>query len=301
MSKIRRVVKSSMNILLNILGLEIRKKQPIVKFQDTIPPLFDDPFEALHYVRGGEQAAFKCPIYRIVDFKGLSFHNNKWHPFVALIQEQIIANQSYTNSILNKYYSIHQPRHAGESILGFDKYPRIFVDLEPHMYHLYPWSSRSPDKIDKIVKRWSELDNIEHGGRDLKLHFHGYQLHGPVSKDKLQLEINRLQWIAECIRNNGYDRSYGDVGTRMLRRNNEYIFIADGGGYHRTAAMAALGYEWIPARFYPGPVITDIKDVDYWPQVRRGVWGRKEAIAYFNHLFDFDSQQWAIDQNLFFQ
>ena len=56
-------------------------------------------------------------------------------------------------------------------------------------------------------------------------------------------------------------------------------------GHHRVHAMAALGHQHIPAKVRNSAIIR-IDDVDSWPQMRRGVWPKRAAIDYLNHLFD---------------
>lgn len=293
---IRKVVKYSLNKPLNIFSFEIRRKQARDVSNNIIPKLYDDPLEALYIMQGGERAAFACSIDQITDFQGLSFNRDKWHPFVAAIEGSRLNYNSFYE-ILNKFYSEHQPINAEDAVIGFNKCPAVFRKLSPHMYYLLPWISSSFEKIDFNVKFWNEKDSLKHGGKSLHLNFHGFKLHGPVSKELLNLESKRLANVTKSIEGKGYDRSHGDIGVVMLKRNDEYLFSIMGGGHHRTAAMAALGYKWIPARFFQ-PFFIDIKDVDYWPQVRRGIWKREEAIAYINHLFDFDSSIWAREKGL---
>lgn len=77
-----------------------------------------------------------------------------------------------------------------------------------------------------------------------------------------------------------------------LKRGSEYRYLRIGRGFHRTVVMAALGYETVPATFQQ-PFVSNLDNVDYWPQVRRGVGTREDAIRYFHHLFD-----WASDRGL---
>jgi hypothetical protein len=59
--------------------------------------------------------------------------------------------------------------------------------------------------------------------------------------------------------------------------------------------MSALGYETIPGIFYE-PSIIDIQMIEYWPQVKNGLWSIKQATDYFDHVFEFDSRKWAINK-----
>ena len=119
---------------------------------------------------------------------------------------------------------------------------------------------------------------------------------GPYAEKKMLLELKRLFFLADALRSKGFNRAYGDCLFRVFRRHGEFRFVPDGGGYHRTVVMAALGYPWISARFFLAPALIDVDEAEYWPQVRRGVWTKAQAIAYFNHLFDYNSRDWVRQQ-----
>jgi len=82
----------------------------------------------------------------------------------------------------------------------------------------------------------------------------------------------------------------------VLRRDGDYRCLVEH-GHHRIGAAAALGMSNIPATIRQGATI-DRADVDYWTQVRRGIWPRHAALDYFHHLFDFDSRAWADTRGL---
>jgi len=105
----------------------------------------------------------------------------------------------------------------------------------------------------------------------------------------------RLINITSSIRFRGYDRTLGDVVVQILKRGNDYIYRVVH-GHHRAAALAALGYSLLPC--IPR-MLVDIALIDEWPQVRSGIWERKQALEYFNHHFDFKSQEWARNMGLF--
>jgi hypothetical protein len=292
-----RTVKYSIQRVLNLVGLELRRQQLAKPQIDPPPPLYDDLLEAMHEVRAGNPAAFRCPIHKTVDLKGFGFSRAKWHPFVAALRGAAASPHVQVGLELASFYSRHQPRHAGEAIVGFEDYPTSFLELPPHLYHLTPWNGKSAEIVDATVRHWTWVDNAESGSAGLSLD-HGFMLHGPVHKRKAEVQARRLVALAESIRSHGFDRSHGDPLFLVLKRSNEFAFVADGGGYHRTATMAALDHDWIPGQFYPGPIFIDIDEVEYWVQVRRGVWSRGQAVSYFHHLFDFDSRTWARDQGL---
>lgn len=282
--------------IIGVTGYEIKKK-PKKVFNKKPDEIYKDPLEALHLERGGKDAAFECPLNQIVDLKGFGFGPKKWHPFVKAIEDYQSNGATKSLSSLKEYYISHCPKNAAEAIPGFNKTPDIFYSLPPHLYYLTPWTAKNTLQVDATIKKWTKKDNLEHGSGQLDLENHGFMLHGPVHEKKLYIEHNRLIHLTDSIKNFGYDRECGDAGFRVLKRGDDYLFILSG-GVHRAVVMAALGYSHVPGRFHQGPVIIDVKDVDYWPQVRNGVWSKKDATNYFNHLFDFDSLTWANEKKL---
>ena len=125
----------------------------------------------------------------------------------------------------------------------------------------------------------------------------GFMYHGPVSLKKGMLEYQRLIQSYESIRDNGYNRELGHAHFLILRRGKEIRYLALGDGNHRTAAMTALGYDTIPALFQRSAII-DVDMAEYWVQVQENVWSHDQAVAYVNHLFDFDSRLWAQNAGL---
>jgi len=284
------------------LGISV-KRVPVgksAKVEKPLPPLFQDPMEALVYQQSGDDypASFQCPLDQTITLNGLSYSPNKWHPFVATLQDY--ANGSvttYEGSALEAYYKAHCPDNAAGGIVGFDHVPAVFKELPSHVYSLAPWWAGTAEEIDRNVRLYTMNESFEHGSEKLTLESDGYLYHGPVSIKKGRFEYQRLTRIYETLKTKGYDRTYGSTRFLLLRRGAEYRYLSAGNGNHRTAAMTALGYKTVPAVFRR-PIVIDSDMASYWPQVRRGVWTRKQALAYFNHLFDFDSRSWAGEQRL---
>lgn len=264
----------------------------------TPPALADDPLEALLLRQAGEAAAFLCPIDSSTHFVGFGFSAQGWHPFVtALVEYRLGLATSYETSILKDYYDAWRPDNAAEALAGFELRGSALSEMPPHCFYLTPWSATTPELITDLISWWVAYENAEHGDSSLDFRHHGLGYFGPTHPAKGELEYRRLTSIFERLRAGGYDRRYGDVNVRLLRRGAELRFIVDGGGYHRTAAMAAAGLAEVPAVFRE-PFAIRAEDADYWPQVRRGVWRRADAVRYFHHLFDFDSRGWARDRGL---
>jgi hypothetical protein len=261
------------------------------------PPLMDDAMEALLHRQGGEAAAFRCPIDQCTHFIGFGFSASGWHPFVTTLLEYRAGHVStYDRSLLRDYYATWQPRSAAEALAGFDVSGAL-TELPSYCFYLTPWTASTPATIAESLAYWTRVENAEHGEPDLDYREHGIGYFGPTHTAKGEMEFRRLTSIYDRLAATGYDRRYGDVNVRVMKRGDELRFIVDGGGYHRTAAFAAAGESVVPATFVEPWVVAE-EDVEYWPQVRRGVWSRGDAVRYFHHLFDFDSREWARERGL---
>jgi hypothetical protein len=262
------------------------------------PPLLDDAMEALLLRQGGSASAFRCPIDDCTHFVGFGLSPHAWHPFVAAVLEYRAGHaSSYEESVLKRYYDRFQPKTAAEALAGFHMGGGGLADLPPYCFYLSPWTAATPDVVVDTLAYWTSMENAEHGNPRLDFREHGIGYFGPTHPAKGAMEFRRLTTIHDRLVSTGYDRRYGDVSVRALKRGDELRFIVDGGGYHRAAALAAAGHNDMPATFVE-PFVIAAEDADYWPQVRRGVWSRDDAVRYFHHLFDFDSRAWARERDL---
>ena len=287
-------VRASVRMAVQSLGFEVRRIQPDPPAPEP-PYLHELPEVALYESIESPSApakSFKVPLDSVVDYRGFGFGSSAWHPYVSVSRVVGQDGMQAGRELLYRFYDKHKPKTAADAIFGFEDWPALFHAAPPFLYYLAPWRALYPEDILRSVPRWVKRDAQEHGIiRDLK---EGWFPHyGPVHEEVAEGELRRLQAIHESISRNGYDRRHGDCHFVVLRRNDDYRFIVDGGGIHRTAAMAANGYTWVPGTFHLRPVIIDRRDVDAWPQVWRGVWGRSQALAYFDYLFDYDSSTWA--------
>ena len=286
------------------VGLELRRLPSRgtsttagTSIRGELPPIFGDPFEALHFTRGGVAAAFHCPIAQVGLLNGLTFGQSGWNPFSKTATQIQMDNRiTYESSILRKYYEIWQPTDAAEAIIGLPVSCSSLKGIPSYLYYFVPWRALSIDAVAQGVWEWYLSDFHEHGFPALRIDVHGFKNHGPVTAELGEAEMTRLKNVLPLLAANGYDRHHGAIAVWLLKRGDEIRFI-NRGGLHRTAVMDALGHETIPARFVE-PAIVDIEDVDYWPQVCMGTWTRDEALRYFNHLFDFETKNWAREQGL---
>ena len=282
-----------------MLGLGSVWRYPCQSNSDSsLPPLFENPLDALCYQQGGKRVAFHCPLELTVKTTGLSYSRAGWHPRVATLVEYAAGRtKGYSGSILETFYEKYQPSNAAEAIVGFDRVPEAYSSYPSHVF-ICPWSSLTVDELDRITRRWVRSDREEHGGNcSWSIETDGYPVYGPVSERAGRLEYQRLIDVYERLKSDGYDRSHGHIHFLILRRGEEYRFLNKGPGQHRAAAMAVLGHETVPAVFKENHVI-DLRMAEYWPQVQNGAWTRGQVEAYFDHLFDFGSQSWARRQEL---
>jgi hypothetical protein len=280
----------------HIIGLKVTKRSN-TSYETSNLPIIDHPLEALCNEKAGRRVAFWCDLEDLADIRGHGYTTEKWHPFVETLREYKLGKcSSYEKSILKKYYRIHKPKSAADAYPGFENAPDAFHDYPPHRYRLLPWSTETPCDVDNRVRYWTRKDNEEHGHPNLTLSSDGNKSHGPVSTEKGRMEFERLTSVFDNINDKGYDTRLGYPHLRIIKRDNEYL-LNPVRGKHRTAAMAALGYKKIPAMCYR-PSAVDTSIVKYWPQVRKNVWKKDEAISYVNYLFKFKSREWAKERGL---
>ncbi len=105
-------------------------------------------------------------------------------------------------------------------------------------------------------------------------------------------EMRRLTQTRDSILKRGYQPNlYGDIQGCFLKRGDEGRFLIYG-GKHRTAVLAAAGWQKIPVMFKPTlPRTVDGTTVHSWPLVRSGVFNARAALGIFNSYFDLDGTQ----------
>jgi hypothetical protein len=296
--RLGRSARRSVRTALRAFGVELRRLPP--KPSADPVPCAADPSEALHRARFGVGAAFDCPLRIARDTRGFSFAPDGWHPWVAELRDQDhhVDVVGRATPLLQRYFASFQPGDALEALAGFrPDAPCGLTDLGPELFWLTPWCAWTPDEMGRAVRDWVGRGAREHGLPDFDPAGDGSPYHGPTSRRLAEVESRRLRDVADALRRDGYDRRFGDSLFYLVRRGREQVAVKFGSGYHRTAAMAALGEPTIPAQFRL-PLAVDVDDVDDWPQVRSGLWSRRAAIRYVDHLFDFDAVAWARERGL---
>ncbi|HUG97807.1 MAG TPA: hypothetical protein VMQ83_01360 [Gammaproteobacteria bacterium] len=265
-------------------GLEVRR----LRIPEAPPPLYADPLEVISRIRKGQRAAISAPIEECVIYNGLSFGPKDWHPFVAALEEHYSrAAPRYEGSLLERYYQAWQPCNGLEALIGARLGPQTLADYPGHLMHA-PWIEETPEERLEFTAHIASLESSSIGKDPMGID-EGYGLHGPVSRRKGEFESRRLIQVTESIKSRGYDRGLGDMTAQVLKRGDEFRFRVMH-GQHRMAALAFLGHHTVPV--IP-TMLVRVDEVAHWPQVHRGTWSADEALAYFDHHFDFDARGWA--------
>jgi len=288
------MIKKVITKFFNFLGLDI-VRYPRVESIPPPPPAKKHPIAALYTKKLPLEGScsFTCYLNWCVTELGFGYGIDHWHPYVeVLLEYKRNKNLTYSGSVLERYYNTWHPKNATEALLKNKPGPSKFSDIPPFAY-VVPWTNKKfSDRADK-ARKFMKAENTDAGNPEIGSD-EGYNHFGPVSTRKGQLEFNRLITVYNSINDTGYKRERGgdgDIRGYLLRRDEQYRFLIYG-GYHRLAAVAALGYESIPVRI-DNTIVIEHRDADYWPQVQRGIWSKQHAVNYFHMLFDFDSQKWA--------
>ncbi|MDX1389257.1 MAG: ParB/RepB/Spo0J family partition protein [Acidobacteriota bacterium] len=266
-------------------GLEVRRAR-----ESPRPlALCDDPLEAVDRRRSHDHVALNCPLARCVVYNGLSLAEHAWHPLVQVATRFLNSgSDDYEGSILQSYYAVWRPAHAREALIGAEGGPAV-LDSFPAFTYPLPWSEATLRQRAAFMARVIEIENRAFREDDSLAGDMGYYLHGPASNEKGRLELARLIDVVRSIERSGYRRDREEVTVQILQRGDEFRYLVVH-GHHRVAAARALGLDRIPV--IPVALI-DRRYATHWPGVYREEWRTGEALAYFDHLFDFDSRAWA--------
>jgi hypothetical protein len=250
----------------------------------------DNPIEGL-YLAGDRPFVINVPLGRCRGAGSFRCVPGVGHPLIETAEAYLhgCCNR-YAGSPLQLYSKAWTPANAAEALgLSGADVSEELLNAPAVEGSILPWSSLTLGETVYQRRERIRRENRLHGaelGAD-----HGCLLFGH-SEAKGQLEFERLQRVIESIKQNGYIRSderEGDIRGYLLLSGEEWIVSVRGGGQHRTAALAALG--WLQAPIRIGalarlglPASVHRHEVQFWPNVRNGLLSSHQALEVFDSI-----------------
>jgi hypothetical protein len=270
--------------LLNSLFHAYRLKLVPLK-QDFEPIHLQPPHSSplcINYLANRQAVVLAVPLEKGRALPLFTLSKKSAHPYVMAIRRAATAAEpkNTIRQTLMDYYQAFRPRSAA-SMVGLPKaHP---LHNEPYWAVVLPWASDTVDQRKTRIQKSVAWENKMNG---LKIGIdEGWAWAGPVSKEKLELETERLFRIFTSIRGKGYARNDSEDGdiqaTALFREDGEWVWQARV-GQHRAAVVAGLMYEKVPVRFTK---IVYRNEVQHWPNVLLGLYSREEALRVFDMVF----------------
>jgi hypothetical protein len=251
---------------------------------DEVPPT---EFIADHVFSVGHKdaAALSVPVTELTWDNGFSLDPVGWNPYRKTACEYLDGSAvRYETSSLHAFYAAFIPASAAEYLA-----PVLPADgplsRYPAASYILPWSLSSPgERLESRARQNHEEERLASSPFKSRKNMSGFNKMGPVSADKGRLEFQRLTTLADSIRLKGY-RRHGimDVEAVALHHRGERRFVV-ASGFHRSAVLAALGYERIRVVLKPR-LIVDMDILLNGPAVRKGYWNSDEVSLYLDYLF----------------
>lgn len=211
------------------------------------------------------------------------------HPFVEAAKEAIdvaLVGGDEREAIrrrLMDFYSCYQPGSAAE-VLGASAEEMPMLGEQPPWVVIKPWEDMTViERMQKMTQHEKE-DNGQIVGSGISIE-HGCNFCGPVSNEKLNIEVERIYRLVRSMRKNGFKRddSYdGDIRADVLiDSSGEWRWLVKS-GQHRAAVLSAMGFASVPIRVH---AIVCRDEVDCWPQVLAGNCSREVGLKIFDNIF----------------
>lgn len=208
------------------------------------------------------------------------------HPFCETLKQYNIQNHDYQGSELFKYYEKFQPKTIADVL----KITSNKLSQYPAMATVMPWSYSTPEERMArfcVVGSDSQLLSKEACKHGLNAaDNYGCQFFGPISKEHGELEFERLTSVNNKILKEGYlPGEHGHLHGEFLIDGDSWVWIAIG-GKHRFSVLSALNFETIPVAKMSRWATLYVRrtEVEYWPNVRNGLFTTKEALSIFDRI-----------------
>jgi hypothetical protein len=251
-----------------------------------------DPLEALERSEG-EAALVDLPVAscRGLELMGFACRRGACHPFVetaAGIAEGTVSG--YRDSPLRRYYEGYRPVTLGDVFGPLAAGPARDVDV---LDAAAPWDNTPGPHMRAVRRHACQREKREFEAEGISDEDESWRDWGPVSEAKAALEFCRIESVTHSLMQHGFVPK-ADLGeqiwVRLLtsgRRSVAWVYS----GHHRTAALAALGYETVPV--YVMRQVFRRDEVSSWPGVAAsGAFTPEAALTIFDMAFKGRSDPW---------
>ena len=194
------------------------------------------------------------------------------NPYVCFIKN------NFNLQVLKQYYRSVQPNSAVD-FLGLDIPTVNKMHTFPPLAASVPWREPTSRGLLERRKKTILAENLLISNKvDLK--DFSWQIVGPCSQRKIQIEASRIQELYESIKTKGYRSSLSTLNCDFLVSGSKSrVYFTN--GQHRAAILAALGYTHIT--FCVRSIVL-AKHSKHWPSVLSGCLEEKYAIAVFDNI-----------------
>lgn len=296
MKRMRRWVRERVKSVARWFGFDVVRTHP----HQGKPEFHTHPIEALYSGKPFSASPLNVDLWKCSNYTGLTYGKEGWHPFVEGLKTYSKGGGSYAGSVLEAYYADWTPADASEAFIICSDVPEAFQG-EPSYAFVSPWHTISIKERKGKIAFNVRSENRDMGHEDTGIES-GFGLHGPVSETKGKVEYERLLRTFQSIDRDGYRlHSVHDFieGFALLDESEKDFRIVVVHGNHRLASLTALGFDKAPIRLVP-PYLVRSCEASWWPQVKSGLWGEQQAIAYFDSFFEAHERirQWAQSRGL---
>lgn len=208
------------------------------------------------------------------------------NPFVESLKIYSRSKREYTGSVLEYYYNNYCPSSMRSVLLSDDD----SLNKYHSMATVLPWGIATPEqKLPKVCVDPEATKLFSSEAKKLGLSEkdnYGWQFFGPISEGLGQLEYQRLISVFNSIKNSGYlPEQHGFIHGQFLVSDDDWVWV-NIGGKHRFASLAALDFKTIPVALNSRSSALFIRriDVEYWPNVRNGLFSKADALNIFDRL-----------------
>lgn len=270
------------------VGRCFQKLPIVVDFRETL--LNENPRDLIpiksNYDSQNVFFLFRIPVEKITASRILKV----WAEVVRKMQKEsdnIPLYERDSFQLFNSFFSSYQPKTVAEH-LDFLHYDLQAIQQDffsqPPTYTVSPWMELSPKEV--FAQRYKKMKREHRSYKDGRYRLSdGFRAFGPSSERLIKYEYSRLTSIYESLSSQGFIEEYGYPTAKLFVKDNEFM-ISPNHGWHRTAAMVALGYKEIPyqIRLDVGNIVRR-EDAQNWHNVKSGLYTEEQALELFDRLF----------------